>query len=200
MKIIIAVSIVAWPLLATAPKASASEWGCTILLCAASSNPSWHGVAECRPPMQRLISAMRRSGFSWPTCPEGRTGKPGYELIALPDGRQQAIAAGMATTAIAVNCRDACGKATTAADPVPVGSRKAGTIQSAAFGAKDASGRTAWRVLYATSHISSKCLTNRPVARRDSILISTFGVAQMRSRSPRRRRFSGAFWSSPHLR
>jgi hypothetical protein len=29
--------------------------------------------------MQRLISAMRKTGFSWPTCPEAGTGKPGYE-------------------------------------------------------------------------------------------------------------------------
>jgi hypothetical protein len=29
--------------------------------------------------MQRLISAMGNWGFSWPTCPEAGTGKPGYE-------------------------------------------------------------------------------------------------------------------------
>ena len=28
----------------------ASDWGCEVLLCAASSNPSWHDVASCRPP------------------------------------------------------------------------------------------------------------------------------------------------------
>jgi hypothetical protein len=29
--------------------------------------------------MYRLISAMGSWGFSWPTCPEAGTGKPGYE-------------------------------------------------------------------------------------------------------------------------
>ncbi len=57
----------------------ASEWGCEVLLCAASSNPSWRGVPACHPPMTKLIAAMRRPGFSWPTCPEGGTDVPGYE-------------------------------------------------------------------------------------------------------------------------
>lgn len=60
-------------------RAEASEWGCEVLLCASSSNPSWRGVPACHPPMYRLISAMRGWGFSWPTCPEAGTGKPGYE-------------------------------------------------------------------------------------------------------------------------
>jgi len=59
--------------------ATASEWGCEILLCASSSNPSWRGVPACHPPMNRLISAMKRPSFSWPTCPEAGTGRPGYE-------------------------------------------------------------------------------------------------------------------------
>ena len=29
--------------------------------------------------MYRLISAMRKWSFSWPTCPEAGTGRPGYE-------------------------------------------------------------------------------------------------------------------------
>ncbi|WP_104827093.1 hypothetical protein [Rhizobium sp. NXC24] len=62
--------------------AEASEWGCEVLLCAASDNPSWHGVESCHPPMERLISAMKRPGFSWPTCPEGGAGKPGFERYA----------------------------------------------------------------------------------------------------------------------
>ena len=53
--------------------------GCEVLLCASSSSPSWHGVPACHPPMYRLISAMRGWGFSWPSCPEAGTGKPGYE-------------------------------------------------------------------------------------------------------------------------
>jgi len=62
-----------------ATSASADEWGCEVLLCAASSNPSWRGVESCHPPMQKLISAMKEPGFSWPTCPEGGAGSPGYE-------------------------------------------------------------------------------------------------------------------------
>jgi len=66
--------------LSLADRAEASEWGCEVLLCASSSNPSWRGVPACHPPMHRLISAMRGWGFSWPTCPEAGTGKPGYEV------------------------------------------------------------------------------------------------------------------------
>lgn len=65
----------------------ASEWGCEVLLCAASSDPSWHSVSECHPPMEKLISAMGDPGFAWPTCPEGGAGKPGYEAYAnCPEG------------------------------------------------------------------------------------------------------------------
>jgi hypothetical protein len=60
----------------------ASEWGCQVLLCASASNPSWRAVPACHPPMQRLISAMSDWGFTWPTCPEAGTGKPGYERYA----------------------------------------------------------------------------------------------------------------------
>ena len=67
--------------------ANASEWGCEVLLCAASSDPSWRGVPACRPPMHRLISAMKRAGFSWPTCPEAGAGRPGHEQFeACPAG------------------------------------------------------------------------------------------------------------------
>jgi hypothetical protein len=65
-----------------AVEVQASEWGCEVLLCASSSNPSWQGVPACHPPMSRLISAMRGWGFSWPTCPEAGTGRPGYEQYA----------------------------------------------------------------------------------------------------------------------
>lgn len=67
---------------AAATSARASEWGCEVLLCAASSNPSWRGVASCHPPMQKLLSAMKKPGFSWPTCPEGGAGAPGFEQYA----------------------------------------------------------------------------------------------------------------------
>lgn len=63
-------------------EARASEWGCEVLLCAASDNPSWHSIASCRRPMEKLIGAMKRPGFSWPTCPEGGAGKPSYERYA----------------------------------------------------------------------------------------------------------------------
>ncbi|WP_320188460.1 hypothetical protein RMS29_026650 (plasmid) [Agrobacterium rosae] len=66
----------------SAERAAASEWGCEVLLCAASSAPSWRGVAACQPPMQRLMSAMKKPHFSWPTCPEGGSGAPGYERYA----------------------------------------------------------------------------------------------------------------------
>ena len=59
----------------------ASQWGCEVLLCASSSNPTWREVPACRPPMYRLISAMRSWSFSWPTCPEAGTGRPGYEAF-----------------------------------------------------------------------------------------------------------------------
>ena len=66
---------------------AASEWGCEVLLCASSSNPSWRGVSACHPPMNRLISAMKKPGFDWPTCPEAGTGSPGHERYAeCPEG------------------------------------------------------------------------------------------------------------------
>lgn len=60
-------------------KAQDAEWGCQILLCAASQSPSWHGVPYCVPPMKKLISAMAKPGFSWPICHEAKAGKPGFE-------------------------------------------------------------------------------------------------------------------------
>ena len=60
-------------------RADDAPWGCQVLLCAASSNPSWHGIAYCKPPMHKLIAAMAKPGFSWPICPSSGTGKPGRE-------------------------------------------------------------------------------------------------------------------------
>lgn len=51
-------------------RAEASEWGCEVLLCASSSNPSWRGVPACHPPMHRLISAMKGWGFRGPLAPK----------------------------------------------------------------------------------------------------------------------------------
>lgn len=66
-------------LLATSAKSEEASWGCQVLLCAASQNPSWHGVGYCIPPMTKLISAMKKPGFSWPICHEARAGTPGHE-------------------------------------------------------------------------------------------------------------------------
>ncbi|WP_244482111.1 hypothetical protein [Rhizobium sp. Root1204] len=69
--------------------ATASEWGCEVLLCAASSNPSWRGVAYCHPPMKRLITEMKKPDCDWPTCPAAGTGSPGFErYAACPKGYQ----------------------------------------------------------------------------------------------------------------
>ena len=56
-----------------------AEWGCQILLCAASQSPSWHGVPYCVPPMKRLITAMSKPHFSWPICHAANSGKPGHQ-------------------------------------------------------------------------------------------------------------------------
>ena len=88
LTILFLVAIVALP----SRDAEASEWGCEVLLCAASDNPTWHGVSSCHPPMERLIDAMKRPGFSWPTCPEGGAGKPGYDRYAeCPAGWAPAV-------------------------------------------------------------------------------------------------------------
>ncbi|NEJ83261.1 hypothetical protein GR268_43065, partial [Rhizobium leguminosarum] len=65
--------------LAGGAKAEDASWGCQVLLCAASQNPSWHGVPYCVPPMTKLIAAMKEPGFSWPICHEANAGKPGRE-------------------------------------------------------------------------------------------------------------------------
>lgn len=65
---------------ATPAGAEDASWGCQVLLCAASKNPSWHGVPYCVPPMRKLISAMSKPGFSWPICHEAKAGKPGREI------------------------------------------------------------------------------------------------------------------------
>lgn len=73
----------------TAGHAEDASWGCQVLLCAASQNPSWHGVPYCVPPMTDLIRAMKKPGFSWPICHEAKAGKPGYEGYEdCPDGFQ----------------------------------------------------------------------------------------------------------------
>lgn len=63
----------------TGAKAEDASWGCQVLLCAASQNPSWQGVPYCVPPMKRLIAAMAKPGFDWPICHEAKAGEPGRE-------------------------------------------------------------------------------------------------------------------------
>lgn len=58
-----------------------ASWGCQILLCAASSNPSWRGVPYCIAPMTRLLKAMKKPRFKWPICHEAKSGAPGRMLF-----------------------------------------------------------------------------------------------------------------------
>jgi hypothetical protein len=79
----IAASVALTAIISFAPvetRADDAPWGCQVLLCAASSNPSWHGVPYCKPPMYKLIAAMAKPGFLWPICPSSGTGKPGREI------------------------------------------------------------------------------------------------------------------------
>lgn len=68
-------------LIATPTKSEEASWGCQILLCAASQNPSWHVVGYCVPPTTKLISAMKKPGFSWPVCHEANADNPGHEAF-----------------------------------------------------------------------------------------------------------------------
>ncbi|PDT50965.1 MULTISPECIES: hypothetical protein [Sinorhizobium] len=63
----------------TGAKAQDASWGCQILLCAASQNPSWQGVPYCVPPMKKLITEMAKPGFDWPICREAKAGEPGRQ-------------------------------------------------------------------------------------------------------------------------
>ncbi|MDR6100500.1 hypothetical protein QE369_000678 [Agrobacterium larrymoorei] len=64
-----------------------ADWGCQVLLCAASVAPSWHQIPYCVPPMMKLITAMARPHFSWPICKGAGTGAPGFERYeACPAG------------------------------------------------------------------------------------------------------------------
>jgi hypothetical protein len=92
----------------------ANEWGCEVLLCASSSDPSWRGVPACDPPMYRLISAMKNWGFTWPTCPEAGIGEPGYERYAdCPVGWSIGYSdndhGGRREPSFCVQTRDTCG-------------------------------------------------------------------------------------------
>jgi hypothetical protein len=76
-----------WAALPTQAQQQDASWGCQVLLCAASRNPSWHGVSYCVPPMTKLIAAMAKPGFSWPICHEAKAGEPGREIYEqCPEG------------------------------------------------------------------------------------------------------------------
>lgn len=77
--VILSFSLLTAPSFVASSTAADAEWGCQILLCAASESPSWHGVPYCVPPMHKLITAMAKPGFSWPICPGAGTGAPNYE-------------------------------------------------------------------------------------------------------------------------
>ena len=61
--------------------ATAGDWGCKVLLCAASDNPSWQSVPSCLSPMYKLIACKFKTfgACPWPHCPEGGASKPSYE-------------------------------------------------------------------------------------------------------------------------
>ncbi len=75
----VAISTAALSLVNGKAEAAGAEWGCEVLLCAASENPSWHGVPYCVPPMRKLIAAMAMPFFSWPACGAAGAGAPGHE-------------------------------------------------------------------------------------------------------------------------
>jgi len=59
-------------------RAQDASFGCKILLCVASQNPSWQGVSYCVPPVLRLLAIRKIHPGYWPPCPEAGTSKPGY--------------------------------------------------------------------------------------------------------------------------
>lgn len=68
---------------------SEDEFGCKVLLCAASENPSWHGVPYCVPVMAKLYSMMQTWSFTWPVCTDAGTGAPAFEPYDdCPEGWQ----------------------------------------------------------------------------------------------------------------
>lgn len=86
--------------LASAPSAAyADDWGCEVLMCSMSNNPTWPGVPSCIAPMTRLINARNSAWlfnpFRWPTCEGANATVPqrsnypecpeGSDSIALSD-------------------------------------------------------------------------------------------------------------------
>ena len=48
-------------------QAQDASFGCKVLLCAMSTNPSWSGIPYCVPVMNQLFSQLAVGG-SWPVC------------------------------------------------------------------------------------------------------------------------------------
>ena len=67
-------------------RAQDASFGCKILLCALSSNPSWTGVPYCGPVMSQLFSILNNGG-SWPSCDAANISPVGYNPYgACPAG------------------------------------------------------------------------------------------------------------------
>ena len=67
-------------------RAQDASFGCKVLLCALSSNPSWTGVPYCGPVMSQLFSILNNGG-SWPTCDAANVSPVGYNpYAACPPG------------------------------------------------------------------------------------------------------------------
>jgi hypothetical protein len=62
----------------TAPaRAQDASFGCKVLLCALSTNPSWTGVPYCGPLMSQLFGILNNGG-SWPICDAANVSPVGY--------------------------------------------------------------------------------------------------------------------------
>ena len=67
LRLAVAALTVGLTLGSTATQAQDASFGCKVLLCAMSTNPSWSGVPYCVPVMNQLFSQLAVGG-SWPVC------------------------------------------------------------------------------------------------------------------------------------
>ena len=79
MRHLIFASCIATTAIFVPPALAEEEFGCKVLLCAASENPSWRSVPYCVPVMAKLYSMMNAWSFTWPSCLSAGTGAPGFE-------------------------------------------------------------------------------------------------------------------------
>lgn len=61
-----------------AANAQDASFGCKVLLCAASTAPSWSGIPYCVPVMHDLFRRLAHGG-GWPSCSEGNASGLRYE-------------------------------------------------------------------------------------------------------------------------